>query len=220
MAMPTRAQVAHDFEADQRRYRNLMEALPSLDTLRIDPEIAEAPSLDGLCCAYFEGCERRDPPALLAVALERDRLFVRRWRSECLVTPARLNSAVGEAIARALRQLGQAEEPASELGRRFMAGLRPLGINRGLRTYQRTDWERSLTLMEDRVAEALARCLVQLFDTSPMPCQVQLFDPSPTPCQVEVIYYPLGCAENPRGSRNRVDYAAPHGTANSLRRAA
>ena len=210
MTMLTRDQFQREMELRHLRDRQLLAALPKIETIQIDPALPVAPDLEGLCFAFWEGYERRELPALLAVALAPSALRRERWLSRRPEELPRLGSVLGAALSLTDERLALRAGKTGrnkEVSRYLMEKVRLFGINRGGedgRSYGR-DRGLSLSAMQDRVAEALARCLTQLFDPNPA-----TEDPIP------FTFYPLGCAENPRGSRNPAGYSSAHGNTSRL----
>lgn len=212
--MLLRDQFMREMELRHLRDRQLLAALPKIETIQVDPALPVAPDLGGLRFAFWEGYERRELPALLAIALDPAALPRERWLARRPAECPRLGSVLGAALSLtdehlALRagKTGRSKEVSQYL----MEKVRLFGIHRGGedgRSYGRNRHQ-SLSAMQDRVAEALARCLVQLFDPTPA-------EADPLPC----TFYPLGCAENPRGSRILAGYSPAHGTSDALRFAA
>jgi hypothetical protein len=210
--MLIRDQFMREMELRHLRDRQLLAALPKIETIQVDPTLPTAPDLGGLCFAFWEGYERRELPALLAIALDPAALPRERWLTHRPAELPRLGSVLGAALSltdeRLALRAGKTGR-SKEVSQYLMAQVRPFGIHRGGedgRSYGR-DRGLSLSAMQTRVAEALARCLVQLFDPNPATAD-------PIPC----AFYPLGCAENPRGSRTSAGYSPAHG--NTLRFAA
>lgn len=212
MTMLTRDQFMREMELRHLKDRQLLAALPKIETIQIDPALPAAPDLEGLCFAVWQGNKRCPPPALLAIALDPSKLPGSRWLFGHPMECPRLGSVLGAALSltdeRLALRAGKTGR-SKEVSQRLMEDVRQFGINRGGedgRSYGR-DRGLSLSAMQSRVAEALARCLIQLFDPNPPP------DGPPL-----VAFYPLGCAENPRGSRTPAGYSPAHG--NTLRLAA
>lgn len=192
MAMLTRDQLLREIEARRLHDRRLLAALPSLPTIQVDPDLPEAADLSGLCFAFWEGHEHRDPPALLALALDPAKLPTDRWLFERPANAPK-STLINATLVRTVARLGR----SVEMGRHLMASLRPFGIKRDERTYIR-DRPPSLSALQEHTAEALARCLCQLFG------------PNPPSAPIHFQRYPLGCAENPSRPRTAVCYCVRH----------
>ncbi len=192
MVIPSRAELLRKLDQERTARLRVLQALPSLDTILIDPDLVTAPDLTGLCYAYFEGHARNKPCALLAIALDPTVLPVARWREEAPPSPPRLDTAIGAALAETTKRLGRSRD----LGLRLAMELRKLGIDRHPRTFLR-DRPLSPTAEEERVAEALARCLAHLHDPQPLDA-------------LPAFVYPLPGANLAQSSRTPPGYAGGH----------
>ena len=162
MTILSRADQTEELDAVIRQRKRIINALPVLDSIRVDSAVLHAADLNGLCYAYFPGKENRAPCALLAIALDTDRLPQDRWRWEAPTSPGSLGTVLFKALYDAATNLGRATQPVQSL----MQEMRKFGAIRTPGTYTRLRAPKP-TAEQARVADAVAQCLVHLVDTTP-----------------------------------------------------
>lgn len=162
MTLLSRAEQTEELDAVIRQRKRIINALPVLDSIRVDNAVLHAADLNGLCYAYFPGKEHRAPCALLAIALDTDRLPQDRWRWEAPPSPKRLGTVLFKALYNAATNLGRATQPVESL----MQEMGKFGAIRTPGTYTRHRVPKP-TAEQARVADAVAQCLVHLVDPTP-----------------------------------------------------
>jgi len=205
--------LVRQWEAQRRYQKALKAALTNIDSIYVHPDLPVAPNLDGLCYAYWEGFERREIPALFAVALSPDLLPLARWLYEKPICPAQLSRPLGVALLETdanLAKLTGKEGRDRDTSFALIKKLREFGIARGDRSYGRNRNLSRLGPLQRRVADALTQCFTQYL--SPMPTSNGVLIPS--------YARGLGCANRFRGSRHSPGYGVDHGDADTLRLAA